>query len=73
MRTVIAHLPREVEAQPEALDPQLAGIARRYIRRPALEPQLGHPLTRGYLASRSVRAVYFSQVAFRGVAPGSSG
>jgi hypothetical protein len=59
VRTVIAPLPREVEAQLEALDPRLAGIARRYIRRLALEPQIGHPLTRGYLASRKVRAVYF--------------
>lgn len=61
MRTVIAPLPREVEAQLEALDARLAGIARRFIRRLALEPQLGHPLTRGYLASRGVRAVYFDR------------
>jgi hypothetical protein len=61
VRTVIAPLPREVEAQLEALDARLAGIARRYIRRLALEPQLGHPLTRGYLASRGVRAVYFDR------------
>jgi hypothetical protein len=59
VRTVIAPLAREVEAQLAALDPRLAGIARRFIRRLALEPQLGHPLTRGYLASRDVRAVYF--------------
>ena len=37
MRTVIAPLPREVEAQLEALDARLAGIARRYIRRLALD------------------------------------
>jgi hypothetical protein len=61
VRTVIAPLPREIEAQIDALDRRLAGIARRYIRRLALEPQLGHPLTRGYLASRGVRAVYFDR------------
>ena len=61
MRTVIAPLAREVEAQLAALDPRLAGIARRFIRRLALEPQLGHPLMRGYLASRDVRAVYFDE------------
>jgi hypothetical protein len=61
VRTVIAPLPREVEAQIDALDRRLAGIARRYIRRLALEPQLGHPLTRGHLASRGVRAVYFER------------
>jgi hypothetical protein len=61
VRTVIAPLPREVEAQLAALDRRLAEIARRYIRRLALEPQLGHPLARGYLGSRSVRAVYFDR------------
>ena len=50
-----------MEAELEALDAWLADIARRYIRRLALEPQLGHPLTRGYLASRAVRAVYFDR------------
>ena len=59
MRTVIAPLPREVEAQLEALDARLAGIARRYIRRLALEPQLGHPVRRGLLGSVEARAVYF--------------
>jgi hypothetical protein len=61
VRTVIAPLPLEVEAQLDALDRRLAEIARRFIRRLALEPQLGHPLTRGYLASRDVRAVYFNR------------
>ena len=61
MRTVISPLPHEVEAHLDHLDARLAGIARRYIRRLALEPQLRHPLTRGYLASRGVRAVYFDR------------
>jgi hypothetical protein len=61
VRTVIAPLPWEVEAQLAAIDARLAGIARRYIRRLALEPRLGHPLARGYLASRGVRAVYFDR------------
>ena len=61
MRTVIAPLPREVEAQLEALDARLAGIARRYIRRLALEPQLGHPVRRGLLGSVEARAVYFDR------------
>ena len=38
--------PAGVEAQLEALDARLAGIARRYIRRLALEPQLGQTLIR---------------------------
>ena len=41
-RTVIAPLPREVEAQLAAIDARLARIARRYIRRLALEPRPGH-------------------------------
>jgi hypothetical protein len=42
VRTLIAALAREGEAQLGA-HRRLAGIARRYIRRLALEPQLGHP------------------------------
>jgi hypothetical protein len=61
VRTVIAPLPREVEAQIDALDRRLAGIARRYIRRLALEPQLGAPVCRGPLAAFGVRRVYFDK------------
>ena len=57
MRTVLAALPEEVEAQLETLDAKRAGIARRYIARLALEPYLGHRLTRGVLASEECRAV----------------
>ena len=61
MRTVIAPLGQQVAAQLAALDPRLAGIARRYIRRLALEPQLGAPVTRGPLAAFRVRRVYFDE------------
>jgi hypothetical protein len=46
VRTVIAPLAGELEAQLAALDLRLAGIARRFMRRLALEPQLDHRLTR---------------------------
>jgi hypothetical protein len=59
VRTVIAPLPREVDAQIDALDRRLADIARRYIRRLALEPQLGAPVCRGPLTAFDVRRVYF--------------
>lgn len=61
MRTVIAPLHREVEAQLEALDAKRALIARRYVARLALEPYLGHRLTRPVLASEECRAVYFDR------------
>lgn len=61
MRTVIAPLHAEVEAQLEALDAKRALIARRYVARLALEPYLGHRLTRGVLASEECRAVYFDR------------
>ena len=61
MRTVIAALHDEVEAQLEALDAKRAGIARRYVARLALEPYLGHRLTRGVLTSEECRAVYFDR------------
>jgi hypothetical protein len=61
VRTVIAPLPRAMEAQLEALDARLASIARRFIRRLALEPQLGHPVNRGLLGSVDARAVYFDR------------
>jgi hypothetical protein len=44
-----------------ALDRRRAQIARRYVRRLALEPELGHPLTRGLLATAGCRAVYFDR------------
>ena len=61
MRTVIAALHDEVEPQLEALDAKRAGIARRYVARLALEPYLGHRLTRGVLTSEECRAVYFDR------------
>jgi hypothetical protein len=61
VRTVIAPLGREVEAQLATLDPRLAGIARRFIRRLALEPQLGHPVSRGLLGSVEARAIYLDR------------
>jgi hypothetical protein len=60
VRTVIAPH-REVEVQLEALDAKRAAIARRYVARLALEPYLGHRLTRGVLASEKCRAVYFDR------------
>ena len=61
MRTVIAPLHPEVEAQLRALDRKRAQIARRYIRRLALEPYLGYPLQRARLASERCRAVRFDR------------
>jgi hypothetical protein len=61
VRTVIAPLAREVEAQLDAFDKRLAGVARRYIARLRLEPFLGHRLGRGLLASQQCRAVYFDR------------
>jgi hypothetical protein len=61
VRTVIAPLPRQVEAQLAAVDARLAGIARRYIRRLALEPQLGAPVMRGPLSAFRVRRIYFDE------------
>ena len=58
MRTVIAPLDGEVSAQLQALDDRLRDVCARYLRRLALEPLLGHPLSCGYLGSRQARAVY---------------
>ncbi len=61
MRTVIAPLHQEVDAQLRALDAKRAVIARRYVARLALEPYLGHRLARGVLRSEECRAVYFDR------------
>jgi hypothetical protein len=59
VRTIVAPLGAEVEGQVQALDAGRAEIARRYIRRLALEPLLGSPVARGPLAGYPVRRVYF--------------
>jgi hypothetical protein len=59
VRTIVAPLGTEVEGQVQALDARRAEIARRYIRRLALEPLLGSPVARGPLAGYPVRRVYF--------------
>ena len=61
MRTVIAPLLPDVEAELAALPPRLREIARRYIRRLALEPYLGYRLQRGRLAEEQCRAVRFNE------------
>ena len=59
MRTVIAPLGDEVEADLAALERRLENIARRYVRRLALEPYLGGRVPRGVLAETGARRVYF--------------
>ena len=59
MRTVIAPLHPEVEAELAALDARLQDVARRYIRRLAVEPYLGYPVGRGSLGTARCRAVRF--------------
>ena len=61
MRTLIAPLDPGVESQLRGLDRKRAEIARRYIRRLALEPHLGYPLRRGRLAGERCRAVRFDR------------
>jgi hypothetical protein len=61
VRTVIAPLHPDVQAQLRALDRRRAEIARRYIRRLALQPHLGYPLQRGALAGERCRAVRFDR------------
>lgn len=61
MRTVIAPLTDEVTAQICALEPELAEIARRFIRRLRLEPLLGPRLARGALAYWEARRIYFDR------------
>jgi hypothetical protein len=62
VRTAIACLEPEVEAQLSALDARRADIARRYIERLRLQPYLGHLLTRGVVATEECRAVYAFRV-----------
>jgi hypothetical protein len=59
VRTIIAPLASEVEAELEALPRRLRAIARRYIHRLRLEPQLGPRMSRGLLADHGCRRVYF--------------
>jgi hypothetical protein len=66
VRTVIAPLLPEVEAELLALDARLQQIARGYVRRLALEPYLGPTARRGALATMGVRRIYFG----RGDQPG---
>jgi hypothetical protein len=61
VRTVIAPLHPEVEAEMAALDRRRAEIGRRYIRRLALEPDLGVPVDRGLLAEHGCRRLYFNR------------
>lgn len=59
MRTIVAPLAPEVLTELHALDRKRAEIARRYIRRLRLEPDLGRPIKRGALARLDGRRVYF--------------
>jgi hypothetical protein len=59
LRTLIAPLSDEVGQQLAALDPWRRELARRYIRRFALDPYLGYPLGHGRLATERCRAVRF--------------
>ena len=59
MRTIVAPLTVEVRAELDALDPRRAEIARRYIRRLRLQPDLGAPIKRGPLSRLGGRRVYF--------------
>jgi hypothetical protein len=61
VRTIVAPLGGEVEAQLAALDAQAGRLARRYIRRLWLEPYLGVPVERGLLAEHGCRRVYFDR------------
>ena len=61
MRTVIAPLRAEVQEELRALDRRRAQIARRYIRRLALEPYLGARIERGLLAEYGCRRIHFDR------------
>ena len=61
MRTRL-HVTDEAEAQLVALaatDRRAAQVARKYIERLALEPELGQPVERGYLADVKARRIRF--------------
>jgi hypothetical protein len=59
VRTMIAPLDPEVEAELAGLDGRLENIARRYVRRLVLQPFLGGGVSRGELADVGSRRVYF--------------
>ena len=61
MRTLIAPLRPEVQRELGALDRRRARIARRYIRRLALEPYLGARVERGLLAEYACRRIRFDR------------
>jgi len=61
VRTVIAPYSPEVETEPAALDTRPQTIARRYVRRLALQPYLGGSLHRGLLAEHECRRIYFDR------------
>ena len=61
MRTLIAPLHPAVQQELRLLDRRRAEIARRYIRRLALEPYLGARVERGLLAEHGCRRIYFDQ------------
>lgn len=59
MRTVVAPLAPETEAQLAGLGPELRRVAEGYVARLRMEPFLGHLLGRGLLGWAEARAVYF--------------
>jgi hypothetical protein len=59
VRTLIAPLHPEVQQELQLLDRKRAEIARRYIRRLALEPYLGARVERGLLTEHGCRRIYF--------------
>jgi hypothetical protein len=61
VRTVIAPLRSEMQEELGALDRRRAQIARRYIRRLALEPYLGARVERGLLAEYGCRRIHFDR------------
>ena len=61
MRTVIAPLHQVVQEELRGLDRRRAQIARRYIRRLALEPYLGGRVERGLLAEYGCRRIHFDR------------
>jgi hypothetical protein len=63
MRTVVVVLP-EADAQLRALgerDRQLEQVAREYIARLRLQPDLGQPVERGYLNAIAARRIRFGR------------